>query len=80
MDTNKEAKEKKLSAQQKSNLLYDAVIIIGILMLLGGVFAVVHKYVGEEKSKKEYENLENETTQIVFSLYPVKKSIILHTS
>ena len=60
MDTNKEAKEKKLSAQQKSNLLYDAVIIIGILMLLGGVFVVVHKYVGEEKSKKEYENLENE--------------------
>ena len=31
-------------------------------------------------NENEYENLENETTQIVFSLYPVKKSVLLHTS
>lgn len=31
-------------------------------------------------NKNEYANLENETTQVVFSLYPVKKSIVLHSS
>lgn len=31
-------------------------------------------------NKKEYENLENETTQVVFSLYPVKKAIVLHSA
>lgn len=60
MNTEKEEQEKKLTDRQKSNLLYDTIIVVGILMLLGGGLSIVHKYVGEAKSKKEYDLLENE--------------------
>lgn len=49
------------------NLIYDAVIIAGVLLLAGGGYTIYHKYAGEKEDKEMYESLNqtflNESTE-----------------
>lgn len=53
----------------------------GVMLPGHSIKLVIPYQVNEyEWNKAEYENLENETTQMVFSIYPVKKTVLLHAS